>query len=357
MSSILDALNKLEEEKKKAARTAAEAAIDPRVAARELVGRAPGRRPQGHPLIWGLAGIAVFFMVTLCAAVAAYFILKPSLQNPTLAAVAPIDTTAPTQAEAVTPAAEEAAPASLAEPSAAAAEAKPEPAPAKPQVAAQAPAPAPADTPVNADKPKPAANAAPLPKPFDVASNSLPELGWVGASATTTGPNGEVIANDVARPAPDPRVDVAPLPAPTPAPPAPVSAPPATAPTVAAPPVAATPVTTTPVTAPPVAATPQPAPAPPAATPGPMPTDISKLPILRESDKPRAGFTDVNINMLQPRSESRPYARAIINLKPVMIGEIIPGTRATLIGVEPSGIAIEVNGSRERYFVPFGFGI
>lgn len=326
MSSILDALNKLEEEKKEAARTVAEAAIDPRIAARELVGHSGARRPShGNPLMWGLVGMGLFSLITLGAAAAAYFMVKPALPLANVATAPPAVNATPPPATvqaspgtSVTETSEAASPTGPPEPKDGLPKTAPTATtPASPSPAAQVPAPKP--TP-------PIANSPALPTRIDVASNALPDLAWVEESAKTTNSAAEVAGSEavVAREAvPAPLVEATPLPP-------------------------ALPGVETPPAAPPE---------PSIVAPGPLPSDISKLPMLRDSDKGRIGFDKVKINMLQPKSDSRPYAKAIINLKPVLIGERIPDTRTTLIAVQINGIAIEVNGSRERYFVSFGYGI
>jgi hypothetical protein len=67
----------------------------------------------------------------------------------------------------------------------------------------------------------------------------------------------------------------------------------------------------------------------------------------------RLGLVRLQVNMVRMASKTRPHASAIINLKTVYIGEQIPGTRVALIGVERSGVGIEIEGSGERFYVPF----
>ena len=319
MSSILDALNKLEEEKKEAVRTAAESAIDPRIAARELVGRTSGRARHGQlsPVLWGLAGVGIFSLVVVSAAVGVYLLIRPSLESTSAAAIAPASPTVSVASANATPPVS-GDPSASTEPTTAPAPS----APTSPAESAAAPAPsapAPVKTVESGPKESPAERVAPAPKPIEVASNALPALPWVEQAATSTPPEESAAARtETAPPASVASVPLAPA-----LPQLPVASAPAP--------------TSVPATA--------------------MPSDISKLPMLRDSDKPRLGFEDVKINMVQPKSDSRPFARAIINLKPVVIGERISDTRTTLIGVEINGIAVEVNGSRERYFVPFGYSL
>lgn len=84
----------------------------------------------------------------------------------------------------------------------------------------------------------------------------------------------------------------------------------------------------------------------------PASIEINKLPILTESDKERFGIGDLRVNMTRPANpKTRPYASAIINLKPVYVGERIPGGGARLIAVDDRGIAIEIEGSGEQFYL------
>ncbi|HUW61676.1 MAG TPA: hypothetical protein VMZ06_11800 [Candidatus Bathyarchaeia archaeon] len=83
------------------------------------------------------------------------------------------------------------------------------------------------------------------------------------------------------------------------------------------------------------------------------PVNVSMLPPLRNSDKPRYGLEGVQLNMLRPASKNRPYASAIINLQPIEIGEVIPGSSAVLIAVEKDAVAIEIEDTRERFQIRF----
>jgi len=83
------------------------------------------------------------------------------------------------------------------------------------------------------------------------------------------------------------------------------------------------------------------------------PIDLLLLPALRETDKARYGLSDVRVNMVRPASKARAYASAIINLQPVQVGEKIPGSEATLIGVESRAIGIEIEGTGERFHIRF----
>ncbi|MBI5094310.1 MAG: hypothetical protein HZB26_17950 [Candidatus Hydrogenedentes bacterium] len=77
--------------------------------------------------------------------------------------------------------------------------------------------------------------------------------------------------------------------------------------------------------------------------------DMYALPILTESDKLRLGLKGMEVNMLRSPSKNRPNPSAIINMQQVYVNETIQGTKAKLIGVDVRGVAIEVGG--ERFFV------
>lgn len=75
---------------------------------------------------------------------------------------------------------------------------------------------------------------------------------------------------------------------------------------------------------------------------------------LRETDKRRLGLVGLQINMLQPVNKKRPVASAIINLNTVYVGEIVPRTTAKLVAVDGvKGIIIEMLDTKERFYVPF----
>ncbi|MCX8065177.1 MAG: hypothetical protein N3G21_08390 [Candidatus Hydrogenedentes bacterium] len=82
------------------------------------------------------------------------------------------------------------------------------------------------------------------------------------------------------------------------------------------------------------------------------PVDISKLPVLRTSDRVRLGLEDMQLNVLREPGPQNPHGLAIINLTKIYVGEMIPGTPVKLIDVRTHGIAIEVVGTGERYYVP-----
>lgn len=82
------------------------------------------------------------------------------------------------------------------------------------------------------------------------------------------------------------------------------------------------------------------------------PVNIQTLPVMKTSDKIRLGLDRLQLNVLREASAKNPYALAIINLNKVYVGEIIPGTSVRLIDVKTHGIAVEVLGTGERYYLP-----
>jgi len=82
-------------------------------------------------------------------------------------------------------------------------------------------------------------------------------------------------------------------------------------------------------------------------------TNIFALPVLSMSDRKRLGLSTMKLNMVRPPTKTRRYGSAIINLQPVMVGEVIPDTDAVLIAVDMRGIAVQAKDSGERYHIPF----
>lgn len=79
--------------------------------------------------------------------------------------------------------------------------------------------------------------------------------------------------------------------------------------------------------------------------------EVNSLPRLTMQEREQLGLDSLRLNVLRPASKEQPDALAIINLKKVYVGEIIPGTRARLIGVESGAIGVEVEtgGSVKRF--------
>ncbi len=79
--------------------------------------------------------------------------------------------------------------------------------------------------------------------------------------------------------------------------------------------------------------------------------EMNALPRLSAGDRAKHGIGEMRLNVLREASPTQPEALAIINLKKVYVGEIIPGTRARLIGVQSRAIAIEIEDTGERFRV------
>ncbi|MFO7974679.1 MAG: hypothetical protein R6V12_08595 [Candidatus Hydrogenedentota bacterium] len=78
--------------------------------------------------------------------------------------------------------------------------------------------------------------------------------------------------------------------------------------------------------------------------------DIMELPELTEAVRRRLGLPEITVNVVGRPSKYRPQPSAMINFNRVVLNEFIPGTNAKLIGVSLHGIGIAVG--QERYFVP-----
>jgi len=79
--------------------------------------------------------------------------------------------------------------------------------------------------------------------------------------------------------------------------------------------------------------------------------DIRRYDIMTRTVMAKYDIPEMSINMLSLPNERRPRASALINYNKVYVGEIIEGTRGRvhLIGVEIRGIAVEVEGQRFYY--------
>ena len=82
-----------------------------------------------------------------------------------------------------------------------------------------------------------------------------------------------------------------------------------------------------------------------------IPEDIRNLPALRSSERARFGLEGLKINMLRAPSANRPRGSVVINLKKVYLDEFIPGTTARLVSIATHGIAIQVGSEPDLYFV------
>lgn len=78
--------------------------------------------------------------------------------------------------------------------------------------------------------------------------------------------------------------------------------------------------------------------------------NLSALPTLSESERLRLDLPKLKINIVGLPTKRQPHPSALINLNKVYVGENIPNTDARLIAVELRGVGIEVNG--RKYFLP-----
>jgi hypothetical protein len=303
MSSILDALKKLESEKSNSNDPDERAHIESVAAERDLTRRR--RRSQSDDevirinstamIVAGLAVATVLVTVSVVAALAIY----RSLERPTLAAGPPSAPTGPEDLASSQPL----APAPL------------ESAPFEPIVeyveVPEVPAPVPLQ-PVASDPTL--MEPATVPEPIEAAMPSPEPVVWVEP---------EPVQNAVpAVPDPAPLPDVAPEPEPA-------------------------------WTGAPA----EPTPAPETATP-PTPdyseapigeVDLRTLPMLSESERFRLGLPPLKINIVGLPTKRQPRPSALINFEKVYLGEYIKNTNARLIAVELHGVGIEVAG--HRYFM------
>lgn len=305
MSTILDALRKVEREKKAARRQHA-APVDDATAARELVGgygrKATVELSPKH-LMAGIA-IAGCVIIGVSVGLSLWFASRPAATAALQVAAAPPNLPMPepqrTEA-AVTEAASRPVPAD-----------PPSPPPVPVVTAAVAPE-------VRVPAPKPAPTPPPVPAP------------------ATPAPPPATAADDMAAQT-VPAVVVEELPD-APAPPVPSGQ--------------QWPLPEEPVSMARVAPVPVSAPAEPARTER-APYDASQrssLPLMNETDRRRFGLSGTKINMVRPVTDANPYASVIINLVPVQVGEVIPNSRVRVIAVYIDGIVVETVAEGERYFM------
>lgn len=77
---------------------------------------------------------------------------------------------------------------------------------------------------------------------------------------------------------------------------------------------------------------------------------ISALPLLTEQVRQRHGLPRLRINGISASSLKKPRPSVIINMLPVYKGETIPDTNAVVVDMDMTGVAVEIDG--KRYFVP-----
>jgi hypothetical protein len=294
MSSILDALKKLEEEKARESDDP-NAPLDRAIAAHELTGRGRGGF-EITPLMLGAFVAATAVFVVGVAMGAAFLVVRAQGDRPAMAREMTVPVVAPSVPE--TP---------------------PEPLP----VPETSPEPLP--VPEAPERPLPVATsvvvkpAVPAPVPPAPTPSIPPDF-----MEEAEDPEEEE-ANMPPAPAPKPSVEEPPAPVyiREPAPPAPV-------------------VTPAPVTLPEE-------PDPPVRSSA-TPEDPRSLPYLSRSVQDRLGIPDLKVNMVSRASRNHPRPSALINYNRVYLDETIPETNARLVSITIHGIAIEVNG--QQYFVP-----
>jgi hypothetical protein len=375
MSSILDALNKLEEEKAQARRDAEGVDIDPEVAAQELVGASPWGNGKGFSLtparLMALALVTVVLLLVITVGVLVYVVQRvtePAGPSADSVATAPPTTLAMSQPDVVEPDLNTSSPAEGASapvpPVAAPAEAEnasAEPSPPvqtegtsapvaeaeKTPTPAPEPSPAPVETPpeaapVVAKKPEPT----PEPEPKPAVEAKAPD------------PEPELVAE-----APQPQSEPAPLSAAIPSAPEPQaeeSQPPVTD-AVASAPVDPEPTTRYRVARDYDSATDSGAgydagDTESATSPAPIvskPVDIRSYPFFAKSVQIEYGITKFRLNMTNTDSSRNPFPFAVITIKGTekyMENSRIENTRLKLFKVAEYAIVLEDMGSGQRYY-------
>lgn len=93
---------------------------------------------------------------------------------------------------------------------------------------------------------------------------------------------------------------------------------------------------------------------PPAARSDVGTVNVNKLPRLSAQEQEELNLDSLRLNVLRPADKTQPDALAIINLKKVYVGEMIPGTPARLIAVDAGAIGIEIDtgGAHKRFRIP-----
>lgn len=327
MSSILEALKKLEEEKAEANQAAA-IEIDDITAERDLFGgNPPGARPalQLSPAALFVCGL-VFTVVLVAVSVGLSLIVVRSHTPPVTAVQAPVApiTTAERHLDATPPApvpeANSGVPAQITPPERSQPHAERQAAPpATPASDASTSPPADTDLPAGQADLKTVSASAAVPNPPTPSGNGGPSLQMAATPAEQT-----------------------------PSPPQPRNRP-----VIASPSPVSTTDTATRAGLEPSRRLPAEPAGQAAAPPQPKKAqNLASLPILTETVKARYSLTRMKLNMTRPANAHRPQASAIINAKPVFEGERIPGSEARLIGVLQNGIAIEIIPTGEQFYSP-----
>lgn len=84
----------------------------------------------------------------------------------------------------------------------------------------------------------------------------------------------------------------------------------------------------------------------------PLPLEIRNLPMLSRTQRTQYRLEGIQLNMLNPAGPTRPLGNAFINLEKVFVGEFLPGSNAKLVDVTSHGIAIEIQSTGQRYYIP-----
>ncbi|MBI2424137.1 MAG: hypothetical protein HYV27_15000 [Candidatus Hydrogenedentes bacterium] len=82
-----------------------------------------------------------------------------------------------------------------------------------------------------------------------------------------------------------------------------------------------------------------------------LPEDIRQLPRLPRGEYAKYGLEELTFNMIREENNDRGEAHAVINLVKVYIGERIPDSRVKLVAVRRHGVAIEVEQTGSRYYI------
>lgn len=78
--------------------------------------------------------------------------------------------------------------------------------------------------------------------------------------------------------------------------------------------------------------------------------DLNVLPILSESERVRLGLPPMQVNIVGLPTKRQPRPSALINYEKVYLGEYISNTNARLVDVELRGVGLSVGG--QLYFLP-----
>lgn len=84
-----------------------------------------------------------------------------------------------------------------------------------------------------------------------------------------------------------------------------------------------------------------------------IPENIQTFPPFTVELQHRHGLSDFKVNMLNPESETNPYGSAIINRTKVFESSYINGSRVRLYKVDRRGIAVEIASTGNKYYAKF----